>query len=175
VHIVQAGQALYTIAVVYEVSLETILALNGLTMDSVIYPGDEIVIQVGVTPTATESVSPANLLTTSTPTTATGDEISALSPALTRTKTLPTSTATAQTAASTSTPMQLALAQPAETAAIEFSRPVAAEEAGDSTNSGSDLMFLVIFFFVLIGVAMVVFGAFLRRDPERETGTDSPQ
>ena len=175
VHVVQPGQALYTIAVVYEVSLETILALNELTMDSVIYPGDEIVIQAGVAPTATESAEPANMVATSTSTIVQRGEISALSSAPTKTKIRPTLTVSAQPTASSSTPMQLALAQPAETTAVEISEHAAVEEAGASTDGGLEIMFLVIFFFVLIGVAMVVFGAFLRRNPEGESGADSFQ
>jgi uncharacterized protein YkwD len=44
VHIVRQGQALWTIAAVYEVPLETILALNNLTTFSFIFPGDEIIV-----------------------------------------------------------------------------------------------------------------------------------
>jgi uncharacterized protein YkwD len=44
VHIVRQGQALWTIAAVYEVPLETILELNNLTTFSFIFPGDEIIV-----------------------------------------------------------------------------------------------------------------------------------
>ncbi len=44
IHIVQPGQTLMMIALSYGVPLERILELNGLTEDSVIYPGDEIII-----------------------------------------------------------------------------------------------------------------------------------
>ena len=44
IHIVQPGQTLMMIALSYRVPLERILELNGLTEDSVIYPGDEIII-----------------------------------------------------------------------------------------------------------------------------------
>jgi LysM repeat protein len=44
VHIVRQGQALWTIAAVYEVPLETILQLNNLTASSFIFPGDEIIV-----------------------------------------------------------------------------------------------------------------------------------
>ncbi len=52
VHVVQPGQALYTIAVVYDVPLDTILALNELTENSFIFPGDKILIRGAYTPTA---------------------------------------------------------------------------------------------------------------------------
>lgn len=51
IHVVQPGQALYTIAVVYDVALETILALNKLTENSFIFPGDKILIKTANTPT----------------------------------------------------------------------------------------------------------------------------
>ena len=45
VHIVRQGQALWTIAAVYEKTLDAVLALNNLTVNSFIFPGDEIVIE----------------------------------------------------------------------------------------------------------------------------------
>ena len=47
VHTVQSGQALYTISVVYEIALEALLSLNGLTENSIIRPGDEVLINLG--------------------------------------------------------------------------------------------------------------------------------
>jgi uncharacterized protein YkwD len=57
VHIVRQGQALWTIAAVYEVPLETILELNNLTTFSFIFPGDEIIVapEGSVTPIQEES------------------------------------------------------------------------------------------------------------------------
>ena len=46
-HVVLEGQFLYNIVELYGVSLDTILALNGLTADSVIHPGDILVIVKG--------------------------------------------------------------------------------------------------------------------------------
>ncbi|MDA1330313.1 MAG: LysM peptidoglycan-binding domain-containing protein [Chloroflexi bacterium] len=53
VHIVRQGQALWTISAVYEVPLETILALNNLTLNSFIFPGDEIILKEADPPTPT--------------------------------------------------------------------------------------------------------------------------
>lgn len=47
VHVVESGQALYTIAVVYDIALEALLNLNDLTENAIIRPGDEIVISAG--------------------------------------------------------------------------------------------------------------------------------
>lgn len=59
VHIVQAGQFLINIANLYGISLEELLKLNGLTEKSIIYPGDELLIQpaqASPTATATEAL-----------------------------------------------------------------------------------------------------------------------
>ncbi len=59
VHVVQAGQALWNIAAIYNIPLAELLALNGLTENSFIYPGDKILIRKGEpTPTATEPPTP---------------------------------------------------------------------------------------------------------------------
>jgi uncharacterized protein YkwD/LysM repeat protein len=50
VHIVKAGEALWTIAAVYETTVEDVLELNGLK-NSYIYPGDRLVIRTAFTPT----------------------------------------------------------------------------------------------------------------------------
>lgn len=52
-HKVGAGQTLITIAEAYGVSLAELFELNGMNKDSVIYPGDELVIRASFTPTPT--------------------------------------------------------------------------------------------------------------------------
>ncbi len=47
VHEVQEGQTLWAIAARYEVRLETLLLYNNLTQDSLIQPGDELLIRLG--------------------------------------------------------------------------------------------------------------------------------
>jgi len=62
VHIVQTGQALWTIAAAYKVPLAELLALNNLTENSLIYPGDKILIrpaQGTSTPTPSETPTQA--------------------------------------------------------------------------------------------------------------------
>jgi LysM repeat protein len=61
IHIVQSGDTLGSISIAYDVPLGEILALNGLTIDSTIYPEQRIVIASSFTPTPT--------LPTATPTT----------------------------------------------------------------------------------------------------------
>jgi LysM repeat protein len=65
IHTVGYGQSLIGIAKTYGVELNEIFQLNGLTMDSIIYPGEEIIIRAGSTPTLT--ASPTRTLPTATP------------------------------------------------------------------------------------------------------------
>lgn len=67
VHIVQPGDTLGSISVAYDVSLAEILALNKLTIDSIIYPGQEIIVQAGNTPTPTLPTSTPTIRPSSTP------------------------------------------------------------------------------------------------------------
>lgn len=54
-HEVRAGETLITIADAYGVSLFDLLDLNGMNTDSVIFPGEELVIRAGFTATPTSS------------------------------------------------------------------------------------------------------------------------
>jgi LysM repeat protein len=55
IHIVRTGQTLWTIAAVYNIPLDTLLTLNGLTTSSYVFPGDELLIQpAGTEPLAEE-------------------------------------------------------------------------------------------------------------------------
>ncbi len=65
IHVVQPYQTLITIAQAYNVSVDSILALNGLTMDSVLQIGEKLLINGGsVTPSATpRPLSPVEKLT----------------------------------------------------------------------------------------------------------------
>lgn len=58
-HIIQQGQTLWTIAAVYEITLEKLLEINQLPADPILLPGDEILIQPSYTPTATPIGKPS--------------------------------------------------------------------------------------------------------------------
>ena len=55
VHVVQAGQTLWTIAATYKIALADLLQLNGFTSNTFIYPGNKILIK----PAGAESVTTA--------------------------------------------------------------------------------------------------------------------
>jgi LysM repeat protein len=65
-HEVQTGQAAWTIAVYYKIDLAELLSLNNLTEDSLLIPGDILLIHSPETPTNTPE--PTQELPTSTPT-----------------------------------------------------------------------------------------------------------
>lgn len=63
VHQVESGQAMALIARYYGIDLYQLLAANGLTEDSIIFPGDQIIIQPPFTPTPSPYPSPAPSIT----------------------------------------------------------------------------------------------------------------
>jgi LysM repeat protein len=58
-HEVQPGQAAWTIAAHYGVDLAELLALNNLTEDSILHPGDILLVRPPASPTSTPSPDPA--------------------------------------------------------------------------------------------------------------------
>jgi hypothetical protein len=64
IHVVAEGQTLWTIAAIYGLDLSQLLSLNGMTEDSFVVPGQEIVVRASPTataptpPSATPSASP---------------------------------------------------------------------------------------------------------------------
>jgi LysM repeat protein len=56
-HVVWWGQFLENIAKAYDVQLNDLLALNGITNDTIIYEGDKLLVKVGVTPEPTRESS----------------------------------------------------------------------------------------------------------------------
>ncbi len=61
VHVVEPGEALWTIAAIYGVDLDELLSLNGLTADSVVLPGDQLIVRPP--PTATPTLQPTATIT----------------------------------------------------------------------------------------------------------------
>jgi hypothetical protein len=66
IHIVAAGQSLIGIANTYKVSVAEVLKLNNMSLDDVIFPGDEIILRAAFTPTVTST--PTDVAPSATPT-----------------------------------------------------------------------------------------------------------
>lgn len=64
-HIVQSGETAWTIAAIHGLTVEQLLAYNGLGPDPVLYPGNELVIRPS--PTAMPSATPTEVVPTATP------------------------------------------------------------------------------------------------------------
>jgi LysM repeat protein len=62
-HEVQPGQTAWTIAAQYGVDLAQLLALNNLTVDSILHPGDMIMVRPPESPTSTPSTAPTRVIT----------------------------------------------------------------------------------------------------------------
>lgn len=79
IHIIRTGQALWTVAAVYKVDLDTLLQINGLTRNSIVKPGDEIIVRPANTPEPLPENTPFDLIipTTTTPSTDLGVPLSA--------------------------------------------------------------------------------------------------
>jgi len=88
IHEVQQGQTLIGIANTYDVELNEILALNGLSMDAILLPGDKIVVRTADPPSETtptsdrESTTPVAIATASPTSNSTVTLKSALAPTL---------------------------------------------------------------------------------------------
>ncbi|MBN2472812.1 MAG: LysM peptidoglycan-binding domain-containing protein, partial [Anaerolineae bacterium] len=92
-HRVQAGDSLWSIAIRYNLEIDELLDLNGLVMESVIVPGDELVIrrvEPTLTPSETPRPSPTPTATAATTAAATAAAPVALAPAVTAVSGQPT-------------------------------------------------------------------------------------
>ncbi|MEN8241627.1 MAG: CAP domain-containing protein, partial [Chloroflexota bacterium] len=131
VHIVQAGQDLWTIAVVYEVNLQDIYQLNGMSPGDFIFPGDEIIIQPPTTPpTATSTNTPEYTATPLPPTATKVPEIGE---------------------AFSYAPAASAVPNPTLPVAAEPDQPAAVQQAGDRTALGIIIASGVIILAAVVG------------------------
>lgn len=135
IHKVVSGQTLIIIAAAYGVSINDLMALNGLTADSVIYPDQELIIQVGSTPTATPSAT-----ATATPTP------------------MPTSTRRP-----TRTPAPSIQAASTDDPAIQTQPVDAAPSAQSRSDLVGKILLVAVAVLGLGGVILIVLGALLRR------------
>jgi len=142
-HVVQWGQFLENIAAAYEIELSDLLTLNGLSDQAIIYPGDKLLIKAGSTP-------PPDEIRLSAPTREVEETIA------------PTATETDKTAASTPTPVPIAmnnLTLPSPTAPIIAE----GEESSNESPGNLDYILYVVFGLAISGTAMILFGSALKR------------
>lgn len=63
IHTVQEGQALWNIAAIYNTSVDNLLSLNGLTENSFIHPGDQMLVRAATGVTATQTITATQVVT----------------------------------------------------------------------------------------------------------------
>jgi hypothetical protein len=135
-HTVQPGDTIITIAEAYGISGAELLAINGLTRDSVIYPGNRLIISRGPSPTPTLDVTETPTPTETQPATLTPTPLPTRTPTPTHSPVPPTPTDT----------------------------PVPGLQIGDVTL-GADPFLLAIGALALSGVALMGFGILLKKRP----------
>ncbi len=96
IHIVRENETLINIALAYNIPLNVLLDLNNLTTQSVIFPGEKLIIRKANTPTPTPAVTDTPTPRPATPT---------LRPTRTPTPRPPTATATVFVPSPTATPV----------------------------------------------------------------------
>jgi LysM repeat protein len=133
-HTVQPGDTIITIAEAYGISGAELLAINGLTRDSVIYPGNRLIISRGPTPTPTLDITDTPTPTETQPPTTTPTPLSTRTPTPTPSPLPPTPTET----------------------------PVPGLQIGDVTL-GVDPFLIAISALALSGVALMGFGTLLKK------------
>ena len=159
VHVVQAGQTLWTIAASYKIALADLLQLNGFTSSTFIYPGNKILVKpAGSTSSASASqvVTATGIITatsvlSSTLVSATGSPASPEQAKATR----PPQT-TAALPESKSLPPAVPVAQ------VDLPTPRSAMQTSPTT-SGPDPLMLLVAGLVIGGTALLVVGNILKR------------
>lgn len=144
-HVVQAGQFLENIANAYNIGLVELLSLNGLSQETIIYPGDKLLVRAGETPES----SPES------PTTEAIQETGTSTPT-------PQATATDKPATKTPTPQAVAMSV-AEVAASTSGEKPAAEVIPQKEGSGIDYLLIAVFGLALTGTAFILFGTALKK------------
>ncbi len=166
VHIVQAGQTLWTIAATYKIQLADLLQLNGFTTSTFIYPGNKILIKpasaaaaanVAAAISATQAVSATQSISSSQVTPA-GSPASPA--AATATRPPPTSAVALPESVQ---PTRSAGPLPSE-AAAQLGQPTARPLVQTrSASSGPDPLLLLVAGLVFGGTGLLVVGNILKR------------
>ncbi len=145
IHVVQYGQFLENIANAYEVSLNDLLALNGLSQEAIIYPGDKLLIRVGETPESTQELTISETVQETE-------------------RATPTSRArsTAVPATRTPTPIPVAMSVPTQADPTLNANPEIEQSTQDEKGSYDYLLYAV-FGLAITGTALILFGTALKK------------
>jgi len=150
IHVVQWGQFLINIADAYGIPLKDLLALNGLTENTVIYPGDKLIIRLPGTPTTPTQVFETDVAET--------EEVATPTQTLTHTPLpkKPTATPTRLDEGAS-----LRLTQVSE--ALATLTPGTPMETSEDTSSNPDFLLLAVIVLGVSGSALVGLGTALKR------------
>lgn len=148
IHVVQWGQFLENIANTYDIALQDLMAMNGLSRETIIYPGDKLMIVPEQTPqsipeeeVAADSETILEATSTSNPTQTPKSVVS--------TPTRVSSTAIAMDVS--------AVADPGEVAKPE------ADQIPLEETRGADYLLIVVVGLALTGTALILFGSALKK------------
>ena len=147
IHVVQLGQFLATIAVAYQIPLAELLSLNGLNEQSVIFPGDALIIRLPftATPASDQAIS-------GTPSPEQNAQASSPTPRPA------TRTPTEAPPRDTPTPAALAATAAPTSQALEMSASNARQE-----SKGPDFLLITVLILGVAGTALVALGSALKR------------
>ena len=148
IHVVQWGQFLENIANTYEISLQDLMAVNGLSQEAIIYPGDKLLINPGQTPESTpvgaSTAGPAQI----------DERISTSDP--TQTPSVPTRTPIPEPSIS------LAMDISAESIPTGMTTPEA-DQISLEENQRVDFLLYAVFGLAVTGTALILFGSALKK------------
>jgi uncharacterized protein YkwD len=144
-HVVQYGQFLENIANAYEVNLIDLLTLNGLSKETIIYPGDKLLIKAGETPESSPNLTVLETVQESERTTPT-----------------PRVTSTAKQATRTPTPVPLAMNLPKQADPTLNANPET-EHPPQDVQPSYDYLLYAVFGLAMSGTALILFGTALKK------------
>jgi LysM repeat protein len=144
-HVVQWGQFLENIAKAYEKPLNDLLNLNGLTNETIIYPGDKLLINPGRTPEGPQ-----------------GREIAPTEEETEQPAFTPRSTRTSNPITGTETPMPVAMDLAMESSATADAS-VEVAKSPENERRNSDYLLYAVFGLAITGTAMILLGSALKR------------
>jgi LysM repeat protein len=148
VHVVQWGQFLENIAKTYDVALQDLMAINGLSQETILYPGDKLLISAGQTPQSLleEEVTSGTMA------------IEIETPTLIPTRIPRSATNTPTQVSSTAIAMDVPSKDFPTGTATRVADHIPVEK-----NQGADYLLFAVFGLALTGSAFILFGSALKK------------